>query len=168
MHLVNTRAVISPCNVVRDLKILIDSQKFHDQITAITKKTNHLVAINHKAFQHFIKAIFINLCKTYIRPVLEFGNVMHFGSTTGWESTEKSNQSLQDCTYDNCLAQLHLPSLKYRRQYMIKIYQLWTTIWMCILQICFSVDCNIISNNFRLFKPWTSLGWDLTVRTIND
>jgi len=64
-------SVIKACDVVKDLGVLIDKQlKFHDHTTAVTKKASCIVAIIRKTFQHFDKTTFINLYKTYIRPVI--------------------------------------------------------------------------------------------------
>ena len=118
--------VIKACDVVKDLGVQIDNQlKFHDH-TTVTKKANCLVAIIHKTstFQHFDKVTLINLYKTYVRPVIEYGNVI-WGPQYILDQREvekvqrratKLISDLQDCTYDDRLAVLDLPSLKYRRQ----------------------------------------------------
>jgi len=68
---------ITSCKVVKDLGVQIDSQlKFHDHTTPITKKANHLLAIIQKTFQNFDKSMVINLYKSYIRPVLEYGDIV--------------------------------------------------------------------------------------------
>ena len=66
--------VIKACDVVKDLGVQIDNQlKFHNHTTVATKKANHLVAIIRKTFQHFDK---VTLYKTYVRPVIEYGNII--------------------------------------------------------------------------------------------
>ncbi|XP_065902561.1 uncharacterized protein [Dysidea avara] len=68
---------ITSCDVVRDLGIMIDNQlKFHDHTTTVAKKANRLLAVIHKTFQNFDHTTFINLYKSYIRPVLEYGNII--------------------------------------------------------------------------------------------
>jgi len=57
-----------------DLGVQTDSQlNFHEH-TTVTKKADHLVAII--CFLAFEKKAFINLYKTYIWPVSEYGNVI--------------------------------------------------------------------------------------------
>ena len=69
--------VIKTYDVVKDLGVQIDMElKFHDHTTVATKKANHLLAIIRKTFQHFDKVTLINLYKTYVRPVIEYGNVI--------------------------------------------------------------------------------------------
>jgi len=68
--------VINACDAVKDLGVQIDKQlKFHDHTTAVTKEANRIVAIIHKTFQNFDKTTLINLYKTYIRPVIEYGKL---------------------------------------------------------------------------------------------
>jgi len=67
--------VINACDV-KDLGVQIDKQlKFHNHTTAVTKKANHIIAIIRKIFQNFDKTTLINLYKTYVRSVIEYGNV---------------------------------------------------------------------------------------------
>jgi len=147
---------ITSCNVVRDLGIQVDSLlKFHDHTSTITKKANRLLSIIHKVFQHFDKTTFINLYKTYIRPVLEYGNIIWgplFNSDQ--QQVEKVQRrlmhDLRDYAYNNRLEELNLPSLNYwrRRGDMIMIY-ITTSMWnqqTCSLLIVFPQQGVIISN----------------------
>jgi len=69
--------VINACDVVKDLVVQIDKQlKFPDHTTAVTKKANCIVGIIRKTFQHFDKTTLIDLYKSYVRPVIEYGNVI--------------------------------------------------------------------------------------------
>ena len=126
---------ITSYNVVKDLGVQIDSQlKFHDHTTTITKKANRLLAIIQKTFQHFDKNTVINLYKSYIQPVLEYGNIVwgpqYILDQQNIEKVQrratKLIHNLQDYTYDDRLVELNLPSLKYQRHCcdMIMIYQL--------------------------------------------
>ena len=142
----NRGTVIASCNVVRDLGIQIDSHlKFHEHTTVVTKKANRLLSIIHKVFHYFDKATFINLYKTYIRPVLEYGNII-WGPlfVLDQQQVEKVQKratrlvhDLRDRTNNNHLAVLNLPSLKYQRHQgdMIMIYQL-----QCVLHHNLNVD----------------------------
>ena len=62
--------VIASCNVVRDLGIQVDSYlNFMNTLLKLPRKPTD-------SYQLFDKAMFINLYKTYIWPVLEYGNIM--------------------------------------------------------------------------------------------
>jgi len=116
--------VINGCDVVKDLGVQISKQlKFHDRTTAVTKKANRIVAIICKTFQHFDETTLINLYKTYVRPVIEYGNVVIWGPQYILDQQEvekvqrratKLINDLQNQTYDDRLAVLSLPSLQYR------------------------------------------------------
>ena len=124
-YTIDAGTVIKACDVVKDLGVQIDNQlKFHNHTTVATKKANRLVAIIRKTFQHFDKDTLINLYKTYVRPVIEYGNII-WGPQYILDQQEvekvqrratKLISDLQDHTYDDRLAVLDLPSLKYRRQ----------------------------------------------------
>ena len=81
-------AVISPCNVVRDLHGIIDKYsqlKFHDQTTTTILRKSTIswqLELFRKLFNTLTKILYSY--KTYIWPVLE--NV--FGSTIICENTE--------------------------------------------------------------------------------
>jgi len=92
------------------------------------------IAIIQKTFQKFDKSMVINLCKSYIRPILEYGNIVwgpqYIIDQQNIEKVQrratKLIHNLHDRTYDDRLVKLNLPSLKYRRRRgdMIMIYQL--------------------------------------------
>jgi len=102
--------------------------------TAVTEKTNHIVAIICKTFQHFDKTTPTNLYKTYVRPVIEYGNVIWGPQYIFYQQEVEKVQrratklinDLQDRTYDGQLTVLNLPSLQYHRKRgdMIMAYQL--------------------------------------------
>ena len=163
---------------------MIDNQlKFHDHTTTVAKKANRLLAVIHKTFQNFDHATFINLYKSYIHPVLEYGNII-WGPQyiLDQEQIEKIQrratklvQDLQNCTYNDRLTALNLPSLKYRRlcRDMIMFYQL--------LHNHFSLDTSDLfttatssttrGHNYKLFKPQATSrvrSTFFTVRAIND
>ena len=145
---------------------MIDNQlKFHDHTTTVAKKANRLLAVICKTFQYFDHTTFINLYKSYIRPVLEYGNIIWEPQyILDQEQIEKIQrratklvQGLQNCTYNDRLTALNLPSLKYRRLHgdMIMFYQL--------LHSHFSLDTSDLfttttlsttrGHNYKLFKP---------------
>ena len=142
-----------------------------------------LLAVIHKTFQNFDHATFINLYKSYIRPVLEYGNII-WGQQyiLDQEQIEKIQrratklvQDLQNCTYNDRLTALNLKSFKYRRLRgdMIMFYQL--------LHSHFSLDTSDLfitatssttrGHNYKLFKPQAASrvrSTFFTARAIND
>ena len=75
-YLINGTTIAS-CKIISDLGLLIDNQlKFHNHTTAVAKKANRILAVIHKTFQYFDHNTFINLHKSYICPVLEYGNII--------------------------------------------------------------------------------------------
>ena len=116
--------VIRCYNVVRDLRVHTDSQlKFYDHTTVVTI-LRRLTILQ----QHFDKNIFINLYKTYVQPVLEYGNVIcgpryPLPTASGESSEIATKPSGTAHNYDDRPAKLNL---KYHRQHrdMIMIYQL--------------------------------------------
>ena len=132
--------VIKACDLVKDLGVQIDcTLKFHNHTTVVTKKGNCLVTIIQKKFQHFDKVTLINPNKTFVQPVLEYGNIIwRPRCIQDQQKIEKVQRratklicDLLNHTYDDQLAYLNLPSLKYRRQRrdMIMTYHLLHNYW---------------------------------------
>ena len=128
--------VIKACDLVKDLGVQIDSKlKFHNHTTVVIKKANHLVAIVWKTFQLFDKVTLIDPYKTFLRPVLEHGNIIwglqHIQDQQEIEKVQRREtkliRELQNHKYDDRLANFNLPSLKYCRQHgdMIMTYNYW-------------------------------------------
>ncbi|XP_065883935.1 uncharacterized protein [Dysidea avara] len=175
---------ITSCDVVKDLGIMIDNQlKFQDHTTTVAKKANRLLAVIHKTFQNFNHATFIKLYKSYIRPMLEYGNII-WGPQyiLDQEQIEKIQrratklvQDLQNCTYNDCLTALNLPSLKYRRLRgdMIMFYQLLHSHLSLGTSDLFTTATSSTTrgHNYKLFKPQATSrvrSTFFTVRAIND
>lgn len=158
--------VITPCNVVRDLGILIDAHlKFHDHTTSVSKKANRILALIRRSFQYFDNKTFINLYKSFVRPILEYGNVIwgpHY--ILDQDQIEKVQRratklihDLQNYTYNERLTALNLPSLKYRRTRgdMIMVYQLIHNYFNIDISDLFTTAAlsTTRGHNFKLFKP---------------
>ena len=161
--------VIKACDVVKDLGVQIDKQlKFHDHTTTVAKKANRIVAIIRKTFhQQFDKTTLINLYKTYVRPVIEYGNAI-WGPQyilDQWEAEKVQRRAtklisdLQDRTYDDRLAVLNLRSLLYcrKRGDMIMAYQLLHNNLDLDTSELFTFNPSITrGHNFKLFRPHSS------------
>ena len=48
---------------------------------SITKKANCILAILHKTFEYVDGGTFVNLYKSFVRPILEYGNIASLGTT---------------------------------------------------------------------------------------
>ena len=116
--------VVSPSNLVKDIGVLIDNKfKFHNYSSVVASKANHMLAIISKSFQYMDGNILLNLYKSFIQPIVEYG-------TTIWgpyyvldqqlieriqRRATKLIHGLHDQPYVDRLAGLLLPSLQYRR-----------------------------------------------------
>jgi len=137
----------------------------------------------YQLFQHFDKTIFTNLYKTYIRPVLEYGNVV-WGPQFVLEQhhVEKVQRrptrlvyDIRDHAYNNHLEELNLPSLNYRRCRgdMIMIYHLLHHNLNVEPSDLFTLNSSFTTrgHNFKLYKPRTTSrvrSSFFTVGAIND
>jgi len=133
----------------------------------------------HKTFQYIYCNTFINLYKAFVRPVLEYGNII-WGPKyiTDQRSVEKVQRratklthGLYDMPYSDHLAALNLPSLQYRRFQgdMIALYQL--------LHKHFNIDTSELftaatttttrGHNLKLFKFPATTSHFFSIRSIN-
>ena len=67
-----------PSNVtVRDLGVFIDNKlNFHEHVSIVTKKVNRVLAVVYKSFEYMDNTTFVNLYKSLIHPILEYGNTI--------------------------------------------------------------------------------------------
>ena len=60
-----------------DLGITIDSKlSFKEHIAQIVNKANCGIGMIKRTFQHMDEKTFLHLCKTLVRPFVEYGNVI--------------------------------------------------------------------------------------------
>ena len=115
--------------------MLIDNRmKFH--VSTVTKKANRSLAILHKTFEYMDSGTFVNLYKSFVRLILEYGNIvwgLHYILDQTPVAIEKVQRRVTNLIYDlysmdysDCLATLNLPSLQYRwiRRDMTTVYKL--------------------------------------------
>ena len=111
-------------DTIRDLGVLtVNRLKFHEHVSTVTKKANRILAILHKIFEYMDGGTFVNLYKSFVRPILEYGNIVwgpHY--ILDQRSVEKVQRratklihGLYNMDYSDHLAILNLPSLQYRR-----------------------------------------------------
>lgn len=174
---------ISSNKVVKDLGVFIDDKlKFHDHSSIIAKKANSILAVIHKTFQYMDRNTFVNLYKAYVRPVLEYGNII-WGPQyiTDQKSIEKVQRratklihGLYYTSYFDRLVTLNLPSLQYRRFRgdMIIVYQLLHKQLNIDTSDLFTIATTTATrgHNFKLFKHHATTRARsnfLSIRTIN-
>jgi len=158
--------IISPKNVVKDLGILIDHKlKFHYHTSTITKKANSILAVMHKTFQYIDCNTFNNLYKAFVRPVLEYGNIIwgpqYIADQRSVEKVQrratKLIHGLYDMPYSDCLAALNLPSLQHCRFRgdMTAVYQLLHKQLNIDTSDLFTAATTTITrgHNIKLYKP---------------
>ena len=120
-------SVIAPTESVKDLGIIIDpSLKFHIAYTpcsTVTARANRMLALINKSFEYLSTNMLLQLYKSFVRPILEYGNTV-WGPmfVLDQQSVEKIQRratklvrEIKDLSYVDRLHILNLPSLKYRR-----------------------------------------------------
>ena len=64
-------------NLVKDLGVLTDNKfKFHNNSSVVASKANRMLAIISKSFQYKDGNILLNLYKSFIRPIVEYGTAI--------------------------------------------------------------------------------------------
>ena len=116
--------LIPPSESVKDLGVIIDDKlKFHDHVASVTAKANRTLAVIHKSFHFTSCNMYINLYKSLVRPIIEYGNTIwgpHY--ILDQHSIEQIQRratriltGLYDTPYSDRLNILKLPTLQYRR-----------------------------------------------------
>ncbi|CAM1295272.1 Uncharacterised protein r2_g444 [Pycnogonum litorale] len=119
-----TTVELAESEVERDLGVLIDKGlTFKRHINQASAKANRVLGIIRRSFDFLTPAVFIQLYKSIVRPILEYGH-------TAWQPRHKSLccevedvqrratkfiSSLKDKPYPERLTALNLPSLEHRR-----------------------------------------------------
>ena len=134
------RVDLTETSVEKDLGVHFDNKiNFNDHIQKTVKKSNQTLGLIRRTFQHLNSTILINLFKSRVRPILEYGNVVWSPylkkDIVAIENVQrratKLLPGLASLPYDKRLKQLKLPSLMYRRRrgdmietwkYLNKIY----------------------------------------------
>ena len=105
--------------------IIDDKLKFHDHVASVTAKANRTLAVIHKSFHFTSGNMYINLYKSLVRPIIEYGNIYHLGTMSHYILDQHSIEQIQrratriltglyDTPYSDHLNILKLPTLQYR------------------------------------------------------
>ena len=70
--------VITSTESVKDLGIVVDSSlKFHNHTAIIvTARANRILAVINKSFEYLNTNVLLQLYKSFVRPILEYGNII--------------------------------------------------------------------------------------------
>ena len=120
-----TRQPLENTQSEKDLGVIIDSKlNFKEHVAYITSKANRILGVIRRSFDHLTDSMFIQLYKTLVRPILEYGHSV-------WDPTQKTLKreiedvqrratklisKLKDRPYEERLSSLKLPSLQHRRR----------------------------------------------------
>ena len=117
-------SVITPTESVKDLGITVDSSlKFHTHTSTVAARANRMLALINKSFEYLNTSMLLQLFKSFVRPILEYGNTV-WGPmfVLDQQLVEKIQRratrlvkEFKDLSYVDRLHNLNLPSLKYRR-----------------------------------------------------
>ena len=69
--------ILEKVDIQNDLGVLMDSElKFHHQTSSAVKKANQILGLIKKTFAAKNEENVTLLYKTFVRPILEYGNVI--------------------------------------------------------------------------------------------
>ena len=70
-------SVIIPTESVKDLVIIVDpSLKFHIHTSTVTARANRMLALINKSFEYLSTNMLLQLYKSFVHPILEYGNTV--------------------------------------------------------------------------------------------
>ena len=113
------------CSFAKDLGVLVDDQlTFKEHIATATAKANRVLGVIRRSFQHLEIDTFIDLYKSMVRPILEYGHSVWQPHLRGLRRDLEDVQrratrivaNLRQLTYPQRLEALQLPSLEHRRR----------------------------------------------------
>ncbi|KAK7094204.1 hypothetical protein V1264_007857 [Littorina saxatilis] len=153
----------------KDLGVLVDNRlSFKGHVAQATAKANKTIGIIRRSFEHLDREVFVQLYKSLVRPILEYGHSV-------WQPQQKLLckeiedvqrratkliSALSEKTYPERLAILKLPSLEHRRLRgdMIDLYKYMHGIYDTgnpNFQLAETKDTR--GNSLKLYKPFCRL-----------
>ena len=127
--------ILEKVDIQNDLGVLMDSElEFHHQTSSAIKKANQILGLIKKTFAAKTEENVTLLYKTFVRPILEYGNViwgpLYKGDHKLVEAVQRRATKLipgiSTFTYEARLRRLNLPLLhhKRRRGDMITVFKI--------------------------------------------
>jgi len=157
--------VITSTESIKDLGITVDcSLKFHSHTAIVTAKANRILAVINKSFEYLNTNMLPQLYKSFVRPILEYGNIV-WGPQyiVDQQLVEKIQRratklvsEIKELQYVDRLKHLNLPSLRYRRRRgdLIYAYKLFHNMLDMDSSSLFTLRSISITrgHNFKIFK----------------
>lgn len=177
----NKEVILEESIYEKDLGVLIDNRLgFNEHVAHITKKANRIVGIIRRSFDFLTEDLFVQLYKSLVRPILEYGHAVWQPSSKQLcqevenvqRRATKLLSSISNLTYPERLKLLKLPSLEHRRKRgeMIEVYKYIHKIYNCDKpSFCFNTR-DTRGNTLKLVKSHHRLslrGNYFSVRIIN-
>ena len=115
---------ITKCEEEKDLGVIFDKDlSFDRHITTVINKANIMIGIIRRTFTFLDKDMFLKLYKSLVRPILEYGNVVWYPKLKRQSAQIERVQrratkliyEIKECSYQERLRYLKIPSLKSRR-----------------------------------------------------
>ena len=176
--------VITSTESVKDLGIIVDSSlKFHNHTAIVTARANRILAVINKSFEYLNANVLLQLYKSFVRPILEYGNII-WGPQfiLDQQSVEKIQRratklvsEIKDLQYVDRLNHLNLPSLRYRRRRgdLIYTYRLFHNMLDMDSSSLFTLRSSSITrgHDLKIYKPHATClprRHFYSVRIIND
>ena len=169
---------------VKDLGVVIDSSlKFHNHTATVAARANRILAVINKSFEYLNTNVLLPLYKSFLRPILEYGNII-WGPQfiLDQQSVEKIQRratklvsEIKDLQYVDRLNHLNLPSLRYRhhRGDLIYTYRLFHNMLDMDSSSSFTLQPSSTTrgHNYKIYKPHATClprRHFYSVRIIND
>ena len=159
------RTVINTCNFEKDLGVTFDSNLIFDQhIQNSINKANKMIGIIKRTFMHMDKDIFSMLYKAFVRPHLEYGNIIWYPrlkrQSAALERVQrratKLVKGIQNLSYEDRLRFLEIPTLKTRRLRgdLIQVYKIFNNIDDIPVNKFFTISHMNNTRNSTDKPPW--------------
>ena len=159
---------VSTISEEKDLGVIFDNAlSFETHIQSAINKANQILGIIKRSFDYLSAEVFVHLYKALVRPHLEYGNVIWSPflkrQSVAIEKVQRRAtrliSNIKDLPYEQRLATLKLPSLKYRRFRgdLIQYFKIMTGIDDMNFEHLFSYNESVCtrSANLNLHKKYS-------------
>ena len=162
----NNLHVLSTEDSESDLGILFKKNlKFDEHIDNTVNKVIRIIGLIKRKFTYMDKDLFLTLYKSLVRSHLDYGNLVFYPTTKKYKQILENAQrratplfpELRGLTYKECLIELNLPTLDYRRKRfdIIQVFKIVHKIDDIDMRTFFTLTENnqLRGHNLKLNKP---------------